>query len=96
MDLKFMEDESNPLRAELARRQIKELVSFTGGDGYITQSPDDKWLLFHVNGVLVGLTERSDDLLDDIDRLHDWTCWLFRNYGYILSGDLLPGPRAEA
>ena len=35
MDLKFMEDESNPLRAELARRQIKELVSFTGGDGIL-------------------------------------------------------------
>ncbi len=96
MSLKIVDDDYNPLRSQLARKQVEELVNFTGGDGYITQSPDDEWLLFYVNGSLVGLTKRSDDLLDDIDRLHDWLCWLFRNYGHILSGDIFPGPRAEA
>ncbi len=71
-------------------------MQFTGGDGLVVESQDGKWLTFYINNRLVGLTELTDDLLDDIDRLHDWLCWLFRHSGHILGMGTLPGSRPEA
>ncbi len=88
--------EESELRSQLALNQMNTLMRFTGGDGLIMQSLDGKWLTFYINNRLVGLTELTGDLLDDIDRLHDWLCWLFRNSGHILNGGVLPGIRPEA